>query len=151
LSRVDDNDVRAIAAYLISRLPASEAPNQPDTVVAYARQQEAATPGTSDNSAAFASGAAIFAGACATCHNATGMTQYVKPMPLALSSALTAPDPRNLIHIIVEGIWPPEGSAGPLMPGFAGALTDRQIADLAAYLRTRYTQRPAWRDLDGAV
>jgi mono/diheme cytochrome c family protein len=37
------------------------------------------------------------------------------------------------------------------MPGFAGALTDKQTADLVAYLRGHFTDQPAWKDVDGAV
>lgn len=33
------------------------------------------------------------------------------------------------------------------MPGLAGSLTDGQIADLAAYVRSRFApDRPAWAD-----
>jgi nicotinate dehydrogenase subunit B len=60
-------------------------------------------------------------------------------------------DPRNLIHLVLEGVRPPEGKPGPFMPGFAGALTDKQTADLVAYLRGHFTDQPAWKDVDGAV
>ena len=35
------------------------------------------------------------------------------------------------------------------MPGFAHILTDEQIAELAAYLRTRFSGQPAWNDVKG--
>jgi nicotinate dehydrogenase subunit B len=38
------------------------------------------------------------------------------------------------------------------MPGFRHALDDRQVADLAAYMRRRFAPgRPAWPDLPAAV
>ena len=67
-----------------------------------------------------------------------------RPVPLALSSAVTGPDPRNLVRIILDGIRPPEGEAGPMMPGFAGALTDQQVTALVAYVRSHFASAAAW-------
>jgi mono/diheme cytochrome c family protein len=61
------------------------------------------------------------------------------------------PDPRNLIHVVRDGIEPPVGAPAALMPGFADALTDQQIATLVNYLRSNFTDRPAWNDVEGAV
>ena len=63
------------------------------------------------------------------------------------SSDVNAPDPRNAIHVVLEGLEPAPGEKGALMPGFAGELTDAQIAALVDYLRARFTDRPAWRDV----
>jgi len=37
------------------------------------------------------------------------------------------------------------------MPAFADALTDAQIADLAAWVRASYTALPPWPDVRSAV
>jgi cytochrome c553 len=37
------------------------------------------------------------------------------------------------------------------MPGYASALSDADIARLAAYLRRSRTDRPPWRDLENQV
>jgi hypothetical protein len=37
------------------------------------------------------------------------------------------------------------------MPGFAGALTDDQVAQLLAYARKRFSAQPAWGDLPNRV
>ena len=37
------------------------------------------------------------------------------------------------------------------MPGFANALTDAQVAELTAWLRTRFSGGPAWDDLEAEV
>jgi mono/diheme cytochrome c family protein len=37
------------------------------------------------------------------------------------------------------------------MPGFAHILTDKQIAELTAYLRTRFSGQPAWTDIERHV
>ena len=37
------------------------------------------------------------------------------------------------------------------MPGFAGALTDQQVIALMTYLRSNFTDKPAWTGVDEAV
>jgi mono/diheme cytochrome c family protein len=37
------------------------------------------------------------------------------------------------------------------MPGFAGALTNQQIAALANYVRGHFSRQSAWQDVDKAV
>jgi mono/diheme cytochrome c family protein len=37
------------------------------------------------------------------------------------------------------------------MPGFADSMSDAQIAALLTYLRSRFSQQPAWSDLDSVV
>ena len=52
------------------------------------------------------------------------------------------------IGILLDGIAPDGDRAGPLMPGFAGAFTDRQLAGLLRYLRAHYSTGPAWSNLE---
>jgi mono/diheme cytochrome c family protein len=141
LAALPDEDIRAIAAYMagFARRPAGEQPAQrTEPQIAQAAAPAAPPEGI----------AAVFAGSCATCHSATLAENFFQALPLSLSTEIASPDPRNLIHIIREGIHPKEGEAGRWMPGFAGALTDPQIAELANYLRTRFGKRDAWPDLD---
>ena len=95
-------------------------------------------------------GATIYAGACAGCHDG-GELSPLAARPLALYTDVMVPDPRNLIHVILKGIAPPEGEAGPMMPGFADALTDAQVAELAAYVRARFSDGPAWGNIEDQV
>ena len=37
------------------------------------------------------------------------------------------------------------------MPSFASVLDERDVTEVAAYLRARFTDRPAWPDLHDAV
>ena len=84
----------------------------------------------------------MFAGACGGCHGADApMTRDGAPS-LALSSAVNAPTPQGVIQIILHGIPWREGKPAPYMPSFASALTDAQVADLAA-LSARDIQRKA--------
>jgi len=92
--------------------------------------------------------AAIFAGACGACHSGLPGAPAVD---LARSTAINAPDPRNAIRVVLDGITPPPGERGPLMPPFAGAFTDQQIADVLSYARARAGRHPAWNDLGSRV
>jgi mono/diheme cytochrome c family protein len=105
----------------------------------------------SGNATSTGDGATVFAGACAGCHGAAPASPSAAPVALALTTSINAPDPRNAIHIVLEGLWPEPGAKGALMPGFAGELTDRQVIALVDYLRARFTDRPAWTDVPERV
>jgi mono/diheme cytochrome c family protein len=64
---------------------------------------------------------------------------------------VSLPSASNLIRIVLQGMAPPDGERGPLMPGFSGAFTDAQVATLVAYLRASYSDRPAWPDVEREV
>jgi mono/diheme cytochrome c family protein len=95
-------------------------------------------------------GAAIYAGACASCHD-MGRQVLGGALELSLSTSVAMPAPGNLIRIIREGFVPADGEKGPWMPGFAGALTDRQLTDLVIYLRAHVGEKPAWDGVAGEV
>ena len=96
-------------------------------------------------------GEAVFAAACASCHFEGGNQPFYRPVPLALSSAVNAPSPRNLINIVMDGIQPPPGAHERWMPPFGAALTDQQIALLANYVRSHFSSKPAWPDINRMV
>ena len=103
-------------------------------------------PGRSDPGAQ-----ALFAGACGGCHGADAPMARNGAPSLALSTAVNASTPNGVIQIILQGIPWREGKPAPYMPSFASALTDAQVADLAAYLRAIYSDKPAWSDVPAAV
>jgi mono/diheme cytochrome c family protein len=78
------------------------------------------------------------------------MPLLVRP-ELGLNSALTAADPSTLIQIILHGIGVNEGLPGAMMPGFSQSLTDQDVAQLAAWLRSHRTNQPPWPDLEKQV
>jgi mono/diheme cytochrome c family protein len=92
-------------------------------------------------------GAQVFQSQCAECHRQGG-----QPVSLGLSTVVNAPDAANLINISFYGIQPPPvGSLGRSMPGRAIQLSDEQMADLAAFVRDRFSDRPAWENIPAAV
>jgi mono/diheme cytochrome c family protein len=164
MQRLSEQDVRAIAAYVASVAgpqdnAARERQAQEALQFAQARESKIAageanaTTGsaTSDTNNPNTDGALIFAGACVTCHHEGGQLPASRPLPLALSSAVNEPSPNNLIRIVLDGIHPPPGQAGPSMPGFDGALTDQQLTALATYVRQQYSQKPAWENVAKTV
>jgi mono/diheme cytochrome c family protein len=95
-------------------------------------------------------GASIYAAACATCHDTD------RPLPyggvnLGLTTAISAPDPRNAANIVLSGIRPVEGERSPIMPGFASSMTDQQMSALLNYLRSRFSNQPPWTGVEKAV
>jgi mono/diheme cytochrome c family protein len=44
-----------------------------------------------------------------------------------------------------------EGERSPIMPGFADSMDDGQVAALLNYLRTRFSNRPAWTGIEKTV
>ena len=66
-------------------------------------------------------------------------------------ASIYAPDPRNVIHVVLEGVRPPEGTVGAVMPAFADTLSDAQIADIAAYLRARFSRGGEWQNIEAEI
>ena len=139
LSQVSNEAVRAIAAYTVSLDKRNDDERR--------RAREAALERA--RSAVAVQGNTVYDGTCADCHN-RGRRQEGGALELPLGTALTIPTPRNLAYIIRDGIVPREGERGGWMPGYAGAFTDEQMADLLTYLRALSGQ-PAWRDVAGEV
>jgi len=145
---VPQEDVRAIATYV-----AFVAGNAGPERQARAREAVARAKGeaSAPEKAASLPGAPIYAGACAQCHGEAGRAPLMPAVNLALSSSLRNPRPDNVIRIVRGGIHPVGGGAGPVMPGFAGALTDAQLVALLGYLRAAFTESPPWGELENAV
>lgn len=144
LARQDESVVDAMVEYLLGPPPAA---GEREKIVQSARAREfagAAPAGTLGP--AETRGEAVFAQACANCHKRGGQTT-----PLALGAALNAPHSGNLVSIVINGIQPPSGAPEKSMPRFGQSLNDGQIADLAAYMRARFTQKAAWDDVTERV
>lgn len=137
LARANPEDVRAIAAYFAWRMRDAPAARAEPTLLDRASLAQARHP----------LGASLFAGACAACHE-PGALMMVEGRPaLPLASSMHLDTPHNAIRIILEGLTPPVRAAGPFMPAFADTFTDVQIADIVAYMRTRYGPDAPWPDL----
>jgi mono/diheme cytochrome c family protein len=148
LSSIPESDVRAIAVYMASVFgaPSPDRKRQAETVLAQAKSPNKA----SESSKANAAGAAIYTAACATCHETARALPY-GGVHLALSTAISDPEPRNLANIVLAGVRPVEGARSPIMPGFASSMDDGQITALMNYLRARFSNQPAWTGVEKTV
>jgi nicotinate dehydrogenase subunit B len=141
LSTLPEADVRAIAHYIASLSPAVPA----SAVITPQQANEA----HAIRVQGLDHGRRIFEGACAVCHSATGGVGNFGVRPLmSLNTSVSETTPDNLLHVIQHGIDAPATDALGYMPSFKESFDDRQIADLAAYIRARFAPGEApWKDL----
>ncbi|KQU82641.1 aldehyde dehydrogenase [Variovorax sp. Root318D1] len=146
LGQVPDADVRAMATYLASFNPAPVA--EPQALAQQIVDTAARTQGRLLGPAQ-----RMFDSACASCHHdGDGPTLLGVNTPLALNSNLTSARPDNLLRTILDGVREPASRDIGFMPAFRDALDDRQIAELAGYMRARFApQEPAWKNLPADV
>lgn len=142
LSEAPEADVKAIAVYVASQINGSPG-------------AQAIHPSPIDNDAKAAKaqprGATLFAGACAGCH-APGAPMANQDRPsLALASSVRDDTARGAMQAMLQGVTPPVAGRGPAMPGFAATFRDEDLADIAAYVRARYSDQPAWKNLKSAA
>lgn len=151
LAQAAEADVRAIARYLVSLrgegVPAAtaEAPRVTrEALLASSRALATTSLGPAQR---------MFESACGACHHDGDGPQVLGlNLPLALNPNLHAASPDNLLRTLLEGIQAPAFARLGHMPAFREAFDDRQLAELAAYLRGRFAPgQPTWADLPGAV
>jgi nicotinate dehydrogenase subunit B len=146
LAEAPQDDVRAIAHYLVSlqgeRPSAAEATAA--GLIARSREQAALLRGPAQR---------LFESACGACHHEGDGPELVGlNQPLALNPNLHSARPDNLLRTILDGIQDPAFIEIGHMPAYRHALTDAQIAELAAYMRQRFAPgEPAWDGLVSAV
>lgn len=146
LAQASVDDVRAIAHYLVSLQPAPDAGADAaaDALLARSREQAARLRGPAQR---------MLETACGACHHDGDGPQLLGlNQPLALNPNLHSARPDNLLRTILDGIQDPAFVEIGHMPAFRHALSDAQVADLAAYLRARFApDQPAWPELEAAV
>jgi mono/diheme cytochrome c family protein len=135
LAKAGDADLRAMAVYIVSLMVGAPA-------AALVRPAERAAGSTA--------GAALYIAACARCHDG-GEPLPFGGIPLERSIGVSGEDPRNLVNVILYGLPAADGRTGPLMPGYAGAISDAQLVELVTHLRARFSNGPAWRDVERVV
>lgn len=129
---LSEEDVQAIATYLKS-LPAGDTePSQPvmtpSRLALYSSNQP-----SSDGQ--------LYLDNCAACHRSDGQG-YRNTFPqLAHNPALLADDPASLISVILKGSRTPVTLSAPTgltMPDFAWRLSDKQVAQIATFVRSNW-------------
>jgi mono/diheme cytochrome c family protein len=160
LQPIPERDVQAIAAYVAASIGQSDPQRRRKAEDALTRAQldeAAAARGDRDRVSgsaeerAYQNGTPLYASTCAVCHELGRQASSGGALHLSLGSAMTLPTSANLVRIIVDGIIPPDGEPGRLMPGFAGALTNDQIEELVMYIRADFGRAPPWPDVKDEV
>ncbi|MEP7302302.1 MAG: cytochrome c [Caldimonas sp.] len=130
-----DADLAAIAAYL-QALPA---PAEADP--------SAAPPGLPGER-----GGALYRDHCVACHGERGEGVPGAYPALSGSRTVTMLSTANLVHIVLEGGFPPSTAGNPRpfgMPPFATVLSNEDIAELLSFVRVSWgNRRPAVSALD---
>jgi mono/diheme cytochrome c family protein len=146
LSALSEPDVRAIATYFADVDHATDRSAAVDAAVARAMSYAGLGVGQD-----FDPDARLYTTACASCHYNSGHTPLAVRPDLALNSAVNLADPTNLIQVILRGVTAAEGIPGVVMPSFAHALSDADIARIAAYLRRTRTNLSPWPELETKI
>ncbi|RXH18800.1 molybdopterin cofactor-binding domain-containing protein [Bradyrhizobium guangzhouense] len=135
LKALPDQDIRAMAVYLNSfNDVAADAP-------ALAAKLESATQVT----VASSTGARLYQGACAVCHEVGGLPLFGSRPSLALNSNLHSATADNLVQVILHGITEPVSSDLGYMPAFGNSMSDAQVEELVGFLRGQFApDEPAW-------
>ncbi|ALM85717.1 cytochrome c [Bordetella sp. N] len=85
---------------------------------------------------------------CVACHQSQGEGRPPAWPPLAGNISVTAPSPRNVIRIVLEGGFAPATAANPQphgMPPFGQVLNDDDVAAVVSYIRNQ------WGNQEGAA
>jgi mono/diheme cytochrome c family protein len=145
LSALPDSDIQAIAAYFADVDRAGDRSASADPSV---RRAMSFARAASDQD--LDPGARLYAAGCGSCHYNSGSVPLAARPDLALNSPVYLADPNNLIQVMLHGVRANEGIRGVVMPGFS-ALSDADIAQIAAYLRRTRTTLPPWPDLEPKI
>ena len=128
----DEADLRSVATYLKSLTPeqpagASVAQSPADRTVDWLASGDVRVPG-----------GGLFNNFCAKCHQGNGQGDPAKAPALAGSGVVRAADPSSVIHVILSGGKPVQLQGMPAiepMPAFADQFNDREIAEVASFVR----------------
>jgi mono/diheme cytochrome c family protein len=159
LQYLEETDIEALATY-VAAIPPIRDKGQTIPDFGYG-SAAAATPllrgiGNPIVAAESPDGAALYAGACATCHEPTGGGSRNQALPALVHDTTTgAIRPDNLVATILYGINRRTGSDWAFMPSFGGResvqpLTDPEIAAVANFVLTHFGD-PAVRVTPDAV
>jgi mono/diheme cytochrome c family protein len=141
LRHLSDDDLRAIAGYLKTVPPIRDAgDSRPPFAWGQPADDLAAVRGVplpADPNKM--SGPELYDAQCATCHQYRGQGSFEGGLPaLFHNTSLGRANTNNLVMVILGGVQRHEDRPETVMPGFAGELSDQQVATLAQYIVQRF-------------
>ncbi len=87
-------------------------------------------------------GKAVYAGACAGCHDWTGVSPVIPEATLTGVRSVNDPTATNVVQVILTGAHRRSSDARD-MPPFGSAYSDGEIASLANYVTARFGAHPS--------
>jgi mono/diheme cytochrome c family protein len=137
LTYLTQGDIKALVVYLRSVPAINGGLPAPVTTPAPASFRDGVAQDTNKR------GAAIFASACASCHDWTGVSSLSKYATLTGDRAVNDPTAVNVAQAVVNGIrrkpTPDKAGKGQIfMPSFGTAYSDDEIAAVANYVTARF-------------
>jgi len=130
-------DLHAVVAYLRS-IPALRERDLPGVKMDPASQGP-----KPELSAVDARGREIFEGACASCHDWSGISPLTNYATLTGDRAVNDPSAMNVVQIVLSGEHFTTAQGAVLMPAFADAYSDTEIAAVANYVTARFGAAPS--------
>jgi mono/diheme cytochrome c family protein len=136
-SQMAPSDVHALVAYLRT-VPAAGSSDLPATLAGPAPASPRQGVAIAD-----ARGRRVFEGACASCHDWTGVSPIIPLATLTGARAVNDPSAVNVAQVVISGARrvTPQGVA--TMPAFGGAYSDSEIAAVANYVTARFGTKPS--------
>jgi mono/diheme cytochrome c family protein len=138
LQYLSQSDISAIVSYVrsVSAIATSDLP-APKAAPAPASYAEGVA-GDVDSR-----GKAVYAGACAGCHDWTGVSPVIPYATLTGVRSVNDPTATNVVQVILTGAKRRTSDARTTMPAFGGAYSDEEIASLANYVTARFGAEPS--------
>ena len=132
LTFMEPEDIKAIVAY-VQTVPAIPDPTTPPP-----KAQLASASPKEGLDASNVRAAAIYAGACASCHGWTGKSPIIPFATFVGGRAVNDPSARNVAQAIVWGGTRISPAGRPIMPAFGKSYSNEDIAALANYVTARF-------------
>jgi mono/diheme cytochrome c family protein len=138
LRYLTQGDITAMVAYLrsVSGIATSDLP-EPKAAPAPASYAQ----GVAAN--ADPRGKAVYAGACAGCHDWSGVSPVIPAATLTGARSVNDPTATNVVQIILSGAHRQISDSRAAMPAFGSAYSDVEIASLANYVTARFGAQPS--------
>lgn len=147
-SKLTDEDLRAIAAYL-KQIPPISIPSQArngkkvdDHIIIHDVEMGQPNDYNTNFDLSHMTGTEIYNGACATCHGADGQGALSGSNafpPLRGTTTVNATDPSNLIMTINNGVNRTTNSRQVFMPAFKNQFDEEQLQKVADYVTAHFS------------
>jgi mono/diheme cytochrome c family protein len=138
LRYLTQGDITAMVAYLrsVSGIASGDLPEPKANPASSSHAQGVAV--TVDSR-----GKAVYAGACAGCHDWSGVSPVIPYATLTGVRSVNDPTATNVVQVILTGAHRQLTDAQATMPAFGEAYSDEEIASLANYVTARFGAQPS--------